>query len=41
MPPRPPVTLLLPNRNNGRVLDLTLARLAEHTTYPSFELVAV
>jgi glycosyltransferase involved in cell wall biosynthesis len=39
---RPPVTLLLPNRNNERVLDLTLERLATHTTsYPSFELVVV
>ncbi len=38
---RPPVTLLLPNRNNGPVLDLTLRRLLEHTTYPSFELVIV
>ena len=42
MPHRPPVTLLLPNRNNGRVLDLTLSRLAEHTSsYGSFELIAV
>ncbi len=38
---RPPVTLLLPNRNNGRVLDLTLQRLLEHTTYPTFELIVV
>ncbi|MDX6631852.1 MAG: hypothetical protein QOH00_4098 [Gaiellales bacterium] len=39
---RPPVTLLLPNRNNERVLDLTLERLAEHTaSYPSYELVVV
>jgi GT2 family glycosyltransferase len=37
----PPVTLLLPNRDNERVLDLTLERLLEHTTYPNFELVAV
>lgn len=37
----PLVTLLLPNRNNGPVLDLTLARLLEHTTYPTFELVVV
>jgi GT2 family glycosyltransferase len=39
---RPPVTLLLPNRNNERVLDLTLERLARHTaSYGSFELVVV
>lgn len=37
----PPVTLLLPNRDNARVLDLTLERLLEHTTYPNFELVVV
>ncbi len=37
----PSVTLLLPNRNNGPVLDLTLRRLLDHTTYPSFELVVV
>jgi GT2 family glycosyltransferase len=36
---RPTVTLLLPNRNNDHVLDLVLARLAELTTYPSWELV--
>jgi O-antigen biosynthesis protein len=41
MTPRPAVTLLLPNRNNDHVLDLVLARLAEHTTYPSYELVVV
>jgi GT2 family glycosyltransferase len=39
---RPPVTLLLPNRNNERVLELTLERLFEHTaSYPSFEVVVV
>src|SRR3954471_24535585 len=38
---RPPVTLLLPNRNNERVLDLTLNRLVQHTTYPDFEIVVV
>jgi GT2 family glycosyltransferase len=38
---RPPVTLLLPNRNNEPVLDLTLERLAEHTSYPDFELIVV
>jgi GT2 family glycosyltransferase len=37
----PSVTLLLPNRNNEGVLDLTLERLVEHTTYPDFELVVV
>jgi GT2 family glycosyltransferase len=38
---QPSVSLLLPNRNNERILDLTLERLAEHTTYPDFELVVV
>jgi GT2 family glycosyltransferase len=41
MSARPPVTLLMPNRNNERVLQLTLGRLAEHTTYPDFELIVV
>src|SRR5436305_10071040 len=41
MTPRPAVTLLLPNRNNDHALDLVLQRLAEHTTYPSYELVVV
>ncbi|MEA2426986.1 MAG: hypothetical protein QOF37_614 [Thermoleophilaceae bacterium] len=35
----PTVSLFMPNRNNAGVLDLTLSRLAENTTYPSFELV--
>jgi glycosyltransferase involved in cell wall biosynthesis len=38
---RPPVSLILPNRNNGPVLDLTLHRLLRHTTYPDFERVVV
>ena len=37
----PRVSLLMPNRNNEAVLDLVLGRLAEHTTYHDFELVAV
>jgi GT2 family glycosyltransferase len=37
----PTVSLLLPNRNNVRVLDLVLERLEQHTTYPSWELVVV
>ena len=37
----PRVSLLLPNRNNERVLDLVLERLARHTTYPDVEVVAV
>src|SRR5919202_2494223 len=37
----PPVSLLLPNRDNAGVLDLTLERLAAHTTYPDFELLVV
>jgi glycosyltransferase involved in cell wall biosynthesis len=36
---RPAVTLLLPNRNNDHVLELVLERLAEHTSYPSWELI--
>src|SRR5687767_7406062 len=39
--PRPSVSLLLPNRNNVRILDLTLGRLAEHTDYPNWELVVI
>ena len=31
----------MPNRNNGGVLDLTLSKLAENTTYPDFELIVV
>ena len=38
---RPLVSLLLPNRNNERVLELVLERLAANTTYPRVELVAV
>lgn len=38
---RPPVTLLLPNRNNGPVLDLVMSRLVQNTTYPDFEVVVV
>jgi GT2 family glycosyltransferase len=37
----PDVSLLMPNRNNGGILDLALEKLAEHTTYPSFELIVV
>jgi GT2 family glycosyltransferase len=35
------VTLLLPNRDNGPVLDMVLMRLAENTSYPNYEVVAV
>jgi GT2 family glycosyltransferase len=38
---QPGVSLLLPNRNNARVLDLLLERLVEHTTYENWELVVV
>jgi GT2 family glycosyltransferase len=38
---RPPVSLVMPNRDNAGVLDLTLSRLAEQTTYPDFELIVV
>ena len=38
----PTVSLLLPNRNNVRVLGLVLERLVEHTAgYPDWELVVV
>jgi GT2 family glycosyltransferase len=37
----PTVTLLMPNRNNERVLGLMLERLHANTTYPSFELIVV
>jgi GT2 family glycosyltransferase len=39
--PKPPVSLLLPNRDNAGVLDLALDRLAENTTYPDFELIVI
>jgi GT2 family glycosyltransferase len=35
----PLVSLLVPNMNNGPVLDLFLERLAENTTYDRFELI--
>lgn len=41
LPTDPLVSLLLPNRNNDRVLDLVLGRLAENTTYRRVELIAV
>jgi GT2 family glycosyltransferase len=37
----PPVTLLLPNRDNAPVLDLVLDRLATNTEYDNFELLVV
>jgi GT2 family glycosyltransferase len=37
----PSVSLLLPNRDNGRILDHVLGRLAENTTYPHTELIAI
>lgn len=37
----PPVSLILPNRNNEPVLDVMLERLAANTTYPDFELIVV
>ncbi len=37
----PRVSLLLPNRNNDRVLDLVLDRLATNTTYAAAEVIAV
>ena len=35
------MSLLLPNRNNERVLGLVLERIATNTTYPHVELIAV
>jgi len=35
------VSLLMPNRDNADVLELTLGRLAEHTTYRDAELIVV
>ena len=40
-PPRPRVSLVMPNLNNEVILDETLDKLARHTTYPDFELVVV
>ena len=37
----PPVSLLMPNRDNGPVLDLVLQRLAANTQYENFELLVV
>lgn len=37
----PPVSLLLPNYNNGHTLQRVLDRLADNTTYSNVELVAV
>jgi glycosyltransferase involved in cell wall biosynthesis len=37
----PTVSLLMPNRNNGGILDEALSKLAENTTYPNFELIVV
>ncbi len=31
----------MPNRNNGGILDKTLSKLAENTSYPHFELIVV
>lgn len=38
---RPAVSLLLPNRDNGHVLETVLERLSENTTHPETEVVAV
>ena len=37
----PPVSILLPNRDNAPVLDLVLERLAANTLYGNFELIAI
>jgi GT2 family glycosyltransferase len=39
--PRTAVSLLMPNRNNERILDHILERLAANTSYPNVELVVV
>ncbi len=39
--PLPSVSLILPNRNNGPVLDLALERLVANTTHPDWELIVV
>lgn len=41
LPETPTVSLLLPNYNRDLVLDMVLRRLAENTTYPAVELIAV
>ena len=37
----PRVSLLMPNRDNVKVLDMVLDRLATNTDYPDFELIVV
>jgi glycosyltransferase involved in cell wall biosynthesis len=37
----PPVSLLMPNKNNEPVLDLFLEKLRDNTPYPAFELIVV
>ena len=37
----PRVSLLLPNMNNGPILDEFFEKLARHTTYPDFEICVV
>jgi O-antigen biosynthesis protein len=41
MPAAPPVSLLMPNRNNAEVLEHVLERLEANTTYGDVELVVV
>lgn len=38
---RPPVSLLIPNKNNERALDLVFERLRRNTSYSALELVVV
>lgn len=38
---RPPVSLIMANRNNARSLDLFFERLERNTTYPDLEIVVV
>ncbi|CAA9501066.1 MAG: hypothetical protein AVDCRST_MAG85-1758 [uncultured Solirubrobacteraceae bacterium] len=37
----PRVSLVIPNKNNEPALDLVFERLAQHTTYPHFEVIVV
>ena len=36
---RPPVSLIMANRNNARTLDLFFERLEQNTSYPDLEVV--
>src|SRR3954469_6934834 len=38
---RPSVSLLMPNRDNGPLLDVVMESLAQNTQYPDVELIVV